>query len=86
MTDKSDQLVDQKTTSFIFNEITASDATEYSEEAAPRAVMALTAGDVVLRDFADSDTTITVTAGQFLYVRPKQFRATGSTATLLGLF
>lgn len=86
MTDLANRLKSQITTSYLFDEIVASDATEYTEESAPRAVMAMTAGDVVLRDFLDNDTTIVVAAGQYLYVRPKQFRATGSTATLLGLF
>ena len=80
------QLATPTTTGFEFNELTKSDVTEYGVEVGLKAVMAMTAGDAVLVDHNDTSTTITVVAGQYLYLRPKKFMSTGTTCTLLGIF
>ena len=50
----------------------------------PRAIVALTDGDVVMRDRAGVDITYPVTAGQILPFRPVRVLATGTTATVVG--
>jgi hypothetical protein len=74
------------TSAFTFYELTASDATEYAPELGLKAIYIMTSGDVVVRDHEDNDTTLAVVAGQTINIRPKQVRATGTTATVMGLF
>lgn len=74
------------TTGYVFNELTASDITEYTPEAGLKALFVMTTGDAVLVDHDDASITLAVTAGWWLYIRPKKFMATGSTATLMGIF
>ena len=50
----------------------------------PRAIVALTAGNVSLVDSAGTAITYPVTAGQVLPFRAMRVRATGTTATVVG--
>ena len=79
--------VDNKTTGYVFYTLTPSDITEYPPRTGLKALYILTAGDVVLVDHGDNTTTfLTLSAGTYLYLRPKIVKSTGTTASILGIF
>ena len=50
----------------------------------PRAIRAMTAGTVAIRDEAGTDITYTVDAGEVIPLRAVRILATGTTATVVG--
>jgi hypothetical protein len=76
--------VSNVSTSKIFRTLTPSDSEEYTDEL--KALYCLAPGDVALEDYDGNQTTFVVVAGQILYLRPKKVLATGTTATVVGLF
>lgn len=66
----------------IHRTITPNDSTDLPY--VPRAIVALTAGNVSLVDSLGTAVTYPVTAGQVLPFRAMRVRATGTTATVVG--